>query len=487
MSVTLRSPLAAGVALVGASAIALTPISPIPADLPAPAIHSATVELTTFQNPIALWADVLGATGSNVAGLAGQWLEDPAPMLTQIIANQIHSLGALAQAGNSFATGMANAFSLDNPSGVPAILQKAVEQIAAGQFEDGFITALSSVVFLGLPVIMAASQAWPALSQPFKNLGNLVDGSLFPVLMGVGLGMIAPFEPLLREAGTRLEVAVSAIKDMDPVTLASTVINAPAALTGAFLNGYMDPEFNYLYPGLLSAPPNASGAAAGILNTFSQLADLIKTPGTDRHDLGGALANLIGGIFGGAQANRSAVQETTDDQVVVDGPSAVNALPSATAKAITVNLTTDAGVKATVTEAPAERVVAEKAIETDAQTTVSDAATKTEPASTETNENTTVSDDDGATVTEKTDTTAEATSTSSTRVTAKVPSTKLAEKVRGDIKKSADSVGKNANSTVAKIRDGLNKSITKPAKPNKKADSSAGNGSSDPGPGKGSE
>lgn len=467
MPVTLRSPLATGVALIGASAIALTPLSAPPAELPTPAIQSAVIELTTFQNPIALWADVLGTTGGNVAGLAGQWLEDPAPMLTQIIANQIYSLAVLANAGNSFATGLANAFSLDNPSSVPATLQKAVEQIAAGQFEDGFITALSSVVFVGLPIMMAASQAWPALSQPFKNLGNLVDGSLFPVLMGVGLGMIAPFEPLLREAGTRLEVAVSAIKDMDPVTLASTVVNAPAALTGAFLNGYMDPEFHYLYPGLLSAPPNTSGAAAGILSTFSQLADLIKTPGTDRHDLGGALASLIGGIFGGAQANRSSVQTTTDDQMVVDGPPAVNALSSATAKSITVNLTTDAGVKATVTEAPAEKPVAEKAAET--------------------NENATASDDAGATVIEKTDATADATNTGSTRIAAKVPSTKPAEKLRGDVRKSAESIGNKVNSTVSKIRDGLKKGLSKPAKPSKKAESNAGGSSSSPGPSNNSE
>ncbi|PEG57314.1 hypothetical protein CQY21_27975 [Mycolicibacterium boenickei] len=390
-------------------------------------------------------------------------------MLTQIIANQIHGLGALAQAGNSLATGLANAFSLENPSGVPAILQTAADQIAAGQFEDGFITALSSVVFLGLPIIMGASQAWPALSQPFKNLGNLVDGSLFPVLMGVGLGMIAPFEPLLREAGTRLEVAVSAIKDMDPVTLASTVINAPAALTGAFLNGYMDPEFNYLYPGLLSAPPNASGAAAGILNTFSQLADLIKTPGTDRHDLGGAIADLVGGIFGGAQANRSAVQKFADDQVLADGPAAVNALPSATPKAVTVNLTADAGVKAVAAEAPAEK------------------ATETEPVSAEIDEKATISDEATADTATTDDTAAEAPSTSSTRVAAKAQSAKPAEKIRGDIKKSVDSVGKNVNSTVSKIRDGLRKGIAKPDKAGRKADSGAAGGSSDSGSGKSSE
>jgi hypothetical protein len=470
MPATLRSPLATGVALIGAGAIALTPISaPAPA-AHVPAIQSAAVQLSSFQDPIALWVDVLVAAGGNVGGLAGQWLQDPAPMLTQIIANQIHSLGVLANAGNSLATGLANAFDPANDYSVPAILQRAAGQIAAGQFEDGFLTALQTVVFLGMPIMMGAAQAWPAISQPFKNLANLVDGSLFPLLMGFGLGMIAPLEPTLHMAGRLLEDAVSSAKAMDLVTLASIVINAPAALTGAFLNG-VDIEavegFGYHIPGLLT-PPGGSGspgALSGILGTFSQLADLIKTPGTDRHDLGGALANLIGGIFGGAQANRSAVQKMAEDQVLADGPAAVAALPSATPKTITVNLTTDTGVKAVVAKAPAEKVVTE----TDSQTTVSDVVAEKE--STVTVKDTAVKDTIKEAVVNDTvtdaDTTEKATEKADTvvRISPKATPGKIGTtRAATELKQTADSVGEKANSTVSKIRDGLKKGFAKPSK-----------------------
>ncbi|WP_280834872.1 hypothetical protein [Mycolicibacterium frederiksbergense] len=387
-------------------------------------------------------------------GLAGQWLEDPAPILTQIIANQIHSLGVLATAGNSLAKGLANAFNPENSSSVPAILRKASEQIAAGQFEDGFLTAFSTVVMLGFPIMMAAGQVWPAISQPFKNLANLVDGSLFPLLMGVGLGMLVPFEPLLHVAGRTIEDAVSAVKAMDLVTLASTVINAPAALTGAFLNGYIDPQYHFLYPGLLSAPPGSTGSLSGILSAIGNLADLIKTPGTDRHDLGGALtglAGIIGGIFGVSQANRSAPQDIAADTVLADGPAA---LPSASPKAITLSLDTGTALKA-----PAEKVVAEKV--------VVEAPAERAPVVEAPAEKAPVVEAPADTVTEKAD--------SVVQISPKITVGKVGTaKANAELKQAADTVGKQLNSTAKKVSDGLKNGFAKTTK--KTADSGASSG-----------
>ncbi|MUL85770.1 hypothetical protein, partial [Mycolicibacterium sp. CBMA 329] len=462
MQVTARSPLAAGVALIGATAIALTPVTaPAPA-VHVPAIHSAVVELSSFQNPLALWADVLGAAGGNVVGLAGQWLEDPAPMLTQIIANQIHSLGVLATAGNSLATGLANAFNPENDYGVPAILQKAFGQIAAGEFEDGFLTAFSTVVFLGMPIMMAASQVWPAISQPFKNVANLVDGSLFPLLMGVGLGMLVPFEPVLHVAGRTIEDAVSAVKAMDLVTLASTVINAPAALTGAFLNGYMDPEYHFLYPGLLSAPPGSTGSLSGILSTFGQLANLIKTPGTDRHDLGGALtglAGIIGGIFGVSQANRSAVQKLAADAPATDE---IAAAPAAAAQSFTLTMGGKPDVVKTVTlETPVDHAPAQPASTGTATKESSTTGTDTEPTTDQATTPSTGTGTDNASGSESTgsESTGSGESTGSKPGTIVRNSPKaepgkpgIATKRAGsEVKEAVDSVGKEINSTVKKI------------------------------------
>src|SRR5689334_13873463 len=90
MEVAVRSYFATGVALVGAGVIAVSPVVPKPdVELPAlPAVHaSVPVELTALENPLELVAQLVQQSLANVNALGNRILADPAPILTNQVAN----------------------------------------------------------------------------------------------------------------------------------------------------------------------------------------------------------------------------------------------------------------------------------------------------------------------------------------------------------------------------------------------------------------
>ena len=74
MHTALRPYMTTGVALVGASVIAVTPISPPPAaiHMPAPRVSSASVELTAAFDPITAYTQLFTNTFNNLVGLGGE-------------------------------------------------------------------------------------------------------------------------------------------------------------------------------------------------------------------------------------------------------------------------------------------------------------------------------------------------------------------------------------------------------------------------------
>lgn len=444
MPVTLRSPLATGVALIGAGAIALTPLSAPPAELPAPAIQSTAVQLTAAIDPLEAWVKLFTNTGVSATTLAEQILADPAPILTQLL----HNGAGHAQTVGTIVQGMGDGV-VQWVNDLPMYADMVKAALDEGKYDQ----AITSMVY---PLFgLAIGMAMPLMSLSSITVG--ITGNLYNVaqtianpmtLFGTVLGSLQIMSSTASQLGVGVQSFADAVKGGDAVAAVNALIATPALVLNGLINGT---EFT---PGILT-PENPAmsplpGPIAGVMVQVRR-----------------AIAQALGA----PAPTATTALRTAPDSVASDSPAA---LPSATADTVAVSLTTDTAVRTTVTEAPAEKVVTE-------------VATKTEPASTETHENATVSDGAVTTVTEKADTTAEATSTSSTRVAAKAQSAKPAEKIRGDIKKSVDSVGKNVNSTVSKIRDGLKKSITKPAKPGKKADSGAAGGSSDSGSGKSSE
>lgn len=444
MPVTLRSPLATGVALIGAGAIALTPLSAPPAELPAPAIQSTAVQLTAAIDPLEAWVKLFTNTGVSATTLAEQILADPAPILTQLL----HNGAGHAQTVGTIVQGMGNGV-VQWVNDLPMYADMVKAALDEGKYDQAIMQMMYPVFGLAIGMAMPLMSLSSITVGITGNLYNVAQTIANPMtLFGTVLGTLQIMSSTASQLGVGVQSFADAVNGGDAVAAVNALIATPALVLNGLINGT---EFT---PGILTPEsPTMSPLPGPIAGVMVQV------------------RRAIAQALGAPAPTATTALRTAPDSVASDSPAA---LPSATADTVAVSLTTDTAVKTTATEAPAEKVVTEK-------------ATETEPASTEIDEKATASAEATVNTAATDDTTAEATTTSSTRVAAKVQSAKPAEKLRGDIKTSADSVGKKVNSTVSKIRDGLKKGITKPAKPGKKAESDAGSGSSSSGSSKGSE
>lgn len=264
MYVAVRPPLATAVALVGAGAIALSPIQPPLPDVAAARVSEAAVHLVAQPNPLALWSEVIAGAIQNAGGLGQDVLSDPVPVLRQLLKNQLGYLGTVGETGKGIVLGLAEYFSPDNPFGLQAGIRDAITQIKAGQIAAGFATLTSTiiagplVVGVGLPLLTSG-----LLEIPVKIAQNVAAavGALFDTTNIVPLltAAIAPIIAPLNAFGESVQDVVQALGAGHLLDALTAVINVPARLVGAVLNGYTDVNAGFT-PGLLTVSDNPFGA-----------------------------------------------------------------------------------------------------------------------------------------------------------------------------------------------------------------------------------
>ena len=81
MQLALRPYISTGVALLGSSLIAVTPVA-------APDIQHHDVHLSATDFPLITPEELITDTSANLSALQAQWAADPFPVLTQMMVNQ---------------------------------------------------------------------------------------------------------------------------------------------------------------------------------------------------------------------------------------------------------------------------------------------------------------------------------------------------------------------------------------------------------------
>src|SRR5690625_4497002 len=83
MDNALRPYLTAGIAVLGAGAIAVTPVAPTLPEVQIPAIQ------LTAAPPLTDWVDIFGTSFNNLVNIGEAWVDAPFPLIQQFVANQL--------------------------------------------------------------------------------------------------------------------------------------------------------------------------------------------------------------------------------------------------------------------------------------------------------------------------------------------------------------------------------------------------------------
>lgn len=320
MHAAVRPYLATGVALVGVASIAVMPLQPSnpPIPVPAlPAISSQAFTLTAQTNPIALWADVFNDAIANAGVLGEDLLSDPAPIIRQLLRNQIGYLGTAVGAGKQIVDGAVQYLTPSNPLSLPAGIEKAIGELKSGLIADAFITLSGTLIttpimmVLGLP--LAGSGLLDVPVKMAQNFANVVATALsLTTALPLLTSALGPVVGAVDSFGESVQDVVRALASGRLVEAITAAINIPAQLTSAVLNGYTDVAGSF-YPGLLSFSDDP--LSGGLVQTL-----LVSIP------------RAIAQAFGAAPVVEPAGAAARD---------AVAALPAASAQVVTLSVAAD--------------------------------------------------------------------------------------------------------------------------------------------------
>jgi hypothetical protein len=322
---TTRSYLTAGVALVGASVIVVSPMAPMP-DIHLPSIRSAEAQLAALANPFDAYAQVFQDTIANLKPIIATAAADPAPILSKILSNQVAAVQALLKLLPTTAAGVASAATTTGsatPGAVQALLtaiQTALSQVstaltttvppllqsAVGDFTSANIEgAINNLLLAGLttvfPVTGVVAPALDVIAEPLQNVVNAINTHLGPVgailsnplqnvvnvinavtdggvlspLSEAVVGAIGPVINAAGATGAAIDNVISAA-GQGPAAFLDAVVTAPATVLGGVLNGGFGPNL----ASLVGLPPALiTVLSGGLLNQMSFPGGALELPG----------------------------------------------------------------------------------------------------------------------------------------------------------------------------------------------------------------
>ena len=280
MNITLRSHLTAGVAVIGAGAIALTPVQPLNHGLALPpALTGAhAVQLAAFD-VVTPWLEVFDDATVNIAqgtnSLLGGLTFGTPPKPVKSNSGDGNTYGApLPVVQQMFANGLKYLTELnDIPGIVTQIIDNAGAAIRAPWTKD--LTTLDGLHALGIGLLPVLAPDVPQflLDLITTSGSGMLAGILGPVL-GPFIALSDSIAAISAKLGTPTPDWSGAFNDL---------LNIPAAMTGAFLNGGPTLDLSFLIP-VLGLPTtgfprvNSLGfALGGLLSPGGSLWNSVST------------------------------------------------------------------------------------------------------------------------------------------------------------------------------------------------------------------
>lgn len=426
----------AGVALVGASVIAVNPIAP---SLPIIGIEQRAVELHAWEDPFAIWQSTFATASEHISYGLNAIGTETVPALIRILENSPEMLWQLGE----------GLFSADNWAKFNADLPGYAETLDTGMkgAQEGFqaqldllpgvldtvSTHLSNLQFTEAFkefnwwfLFTVGGAGWPLfdsleipgdIAETFgaTKLASVLDGLLTNNAAGnYTQALLAPFITATFQFTEVLDSIVANVKANDWESVLSDVINLPGKVVNALLNGYTPSFATYAWPGLLTKDglfesllfkiPNAIGwgisqdsttedSTASTLSTVASTAvasssDLL-TVSTDTSTAAKSDAT--------ATAATATTETVTSPEVTEAAATTTEAAPTAedeTTSEATASAATPAEAATTETESPTAEASSTKDADEATTTSDDDADSASSSSSTASTESKTESDSD---------------------------------------------------------------------------------------------
>ncbi|WP_395309598.1 hypothetical protein V4U86_01805 [Mycobacterium sp. AMU20-3851] len=278
MQLSMKPYVTVGVALVGASVIAVAPIAP------RAELHMPAVNLTaSIDNPITVFKPVVNAAGDLIRETLQAEFADPFPILRQIFANQRFTVEKLLEAINGGGAALGELV-----AGLPAALSAAGAILRTGDVNG----AIDSLVASGLNPILnfitgVTVPLQAALQRPFA-VGEALVGAAFESGLAltvalaqtfIGIGFPVGTTPVLQNLVTVTETLLKSIGTLNPINIINAVQNGVAdVLMNAVthLSDFMTQSVPYIRGVIVNALK--AGQPAGLNRTADVTAAVATVP-----------------------------------------------------------------------------------------------------------------------------------------------------------------------------------------------------------------
>ncbi|MDA4108308.1 outer membrane porin GjpA [Mycolicibacterium holsaticum] len=298
MQVAPRSRLTVGLALAAASVVAVNPLT-VPTSVPSPpAVSSAAVQLAASYNPLQPWLEAFQTASASATQIGDTFSQAPAVLLQQILANQAGYLSEVLKNPGSIGTVLGQmvanvqaAFTAATLLGIDATINPFPSQESL----DGW----HSILLQSIPKLLRAGTP-PQAVAVVKELLNVLSSPVSGIVFGFAGPVISPVVAVVNSVHN----IVSALVAGDFATAMQGVINIPADIVGAVLNGA-----NLNLDGLVPVLNNAGLLSPGttLHNLNIQFGGLFSPGSTGVDPMTGEPVGIGGSIF-----NSIGMTTTTD-------------------------------------------------------------------------------------------------------------------------------------------------------------------------------
>lgn len=279
MHTAIRPYATAGVALLGAAAIAVTPINPIsdPIHSAAQRFSNSDIDLVALVDPITAYTNLVTHTVASLSGLGSEIAADPFPILRATLGNDLGNTQILRDSLDAAGVQLS-----DQLKALPDALQTTVTQLRNGQVSDAIVGLFGTGVGLllgpALPLIGGVVQV---VQNMAANYNDVIQNSLSLALASVALTPIYPINATVSAFAALAQNVADSISSRDFTSVVSDFVSAPAVLTDAFLNGFPGGPTTFIDPaaGLLSGAAVGFGTVENLLQTAKAIATQLTRPG----------------------------------------------------------------------------------------------------------------------------------------------------------------------------------------------------------------